>query len=238
MQIYRNLKIIKAISFDLDDTLYDNKPVIQNVERKMIEWLHSYHPISASITVDHWHAIKQQLLTINPEIRHNVTLWRMKQIEHGLIHLGYQKQKAIQAAQIGMKHALWLRNQVDVPAETHLIMEKLSAQYPLIAITNGNVDPHAIGLGHYFHFILKAGIDGRSKPYPDMFERAIDKLAIPAEQILHVGDHLISDVLGAKNMKLQSCWLNNSGKDIREFNHVNTLPDIEIRRLSELAYLV
>ena len=36
MKFYRRLANIKAISFDLDDTLYSNRPVMVAIEKKMI----------------------------------------------------------------------------------------------------------------------------------------------------------------------------------------------------------
>ena len=59
---------------------------------------------------------------------------------------------------------------------------------PLIAITNGNANPLSCGLGQYFTY-FKAGPDGRSKPYPDMFDKAASLLKLPHQNILHVGDH-------------------------------------------------
>lgn len=238
MHIYRNLRCIRALSFDLDDTLYDNKPVIQYVEREMAKWLHSTHPVSASIPIETWQDFKQKVVIAQPELRHDVTLWRKKQIEFGLIQLGYGSQEAEKAASAGIEHALWLRNHVDVPEETHRVMAILAEKLPLIAITNGNVDANIIGLGDYFQFILKAGPDGRSKPYADMFDLAAKKLAIPSGEILHIGDHLISDVQGAIHSGLQACWYNDTTIPSRLPLRGKTLPDMEIAKLEELTLLL
>ena len=36
MEFFRRLGAIRAISFDLDDTLYDNRPVIEHAARWMV----------------------------------------------------------------------------------------------------------------------------------------------------------------------------------------------------------
>ena len=36
MEFFRRLSGIRAISFDLDDTLYDNRPVIEHAEQWMV----------------------------------------------------------------------------------------------------------------------------------------------------------------------------------------------------------
>lgn len=238
MKTYRNLKPIKALSFDLDDTLYDNWPVIQQVEKKVTEWLYFHHPISATIPQEHWHQFKLDVLHNNPDLKHDVTDLREQQIEFGLMQLGYDKPAAKQAAKDGIELALWWRNQINVPRETHEILEKLAKKYPIVAITNGNVDASKINLSHYFKFILKAGSNGRSKPYSDMFDDAANKLNIPANQILHVGDHLISDVQGAINAGFQACWLNTNGSQLRQDPKCKTIPDIEISSLEQLKLLL
>lgn len=238
MHIYRNLRTIKALSFDLDDTLYDNKPVIQYVEREMVKWLYATHPVSASIPLETWQIFKKQVVISEPELRHDVTRWRKKQIEFGLIQLGYSQHNAEQAANDGIEHALWLRNHVDVPDETHKVMSLLAEKRPLIAITNGNVDANVIGLGDYFQFVLRAGPDGRAKPHSDMFDLAAKKLAIPSGNILHIGDHPVSDVQGAIHSGWQACWLNETNPPSCFPDKGKVLPDIEITRLEELILLL
>ena len=36
MHFYRQLPVIEAMTFDLDDTLYDNRPVIRRVEAQVV----------------------------------------------------------------------------------------------------------------------------------------------------------------------------------------------------------
>ena len=48
MRIYRGLKPIKAMTFDLDDTLYDNWPVIMKVE-KAVSYTHLTLPTIYSV---------------------------------------------------------------------------------------------------------------------------------------------------------------------------------------------
>lgn len=44
MKHYRPLQPIAAMTFDLDDTLYDNRPVIERLEREVLAWLAAQHP--------------------------------------------------------------------------------------------------------------------------------------------------------------------------------------------------
>lgn len=237
MHFYRSIRPIKAMSFDLDDTLYDNRPVIRYVEQQMVLWLHSHHPLSATRSLAWWQQLKLRLAQQQPLLRHDVTQWRFKQIEQGLIELGYSSEQALEAANAAIEEVLRLRNLVAVPQETHRVMTELAKRMPLVAITNGNVDPHRIGLGDYFELILKAGPDGCAKPYPDLFDKARIHLALPADSILHVGDHLVTDVQGAKCNGFQACWYNDQGSTLLASHKAKILPDIEINQLSSLLLL-
>ncbi|MBY8138529.1 5-amino-6-(5-phospho-D-ribitylamino)uracil phosphatase YigB [Vibrio fluvialis] len=238
MLIYRNLQPIQAMTFDLDDTLYDNRPVIRHVEQQAALWLHRQHPVTASQPMPWWKALKMRLAEDNPWLTHDVTLWRFEQIRQGLIALGYGPQPAEQAASDALEEVMRLRNLVDVPEETHRVMAQLAAKVPLVAITNGNVNVEKIGLGHYFQLVLKAGPDGHAKPYPDMFDKARTFLGLPAHAILHVGDHLVTDVQGAKQNGFQACWYNDQGLTLRATAKARLLPDIEIHKLSQLNQLI
>jgi len=50
MKYYRPLKPFKAISFDLDDTLYDNQPIIKKAEDEILAYLNQKHPELAGLT--------------------------------------------------------------------------------------------------------------------------------------------------------------------------------------------
>ncbi len=239
MKLYRRLPTIKALSFDLDDTLYDNRPVMIRLENEMVKWLHHHHPVSAAYTSEQWHAIKQELLIKQPQLKHDVTLWRQTQISEGLTLLGYPAIEAELAAKEGMKQVLRLRNQLEVPQASHDTLSALSKRFPLVAITNGNVDVNQIGLGKYFDLILKAGPDGRAKPCKDMFVTAADYLGLPHHRILHVGDHLVTDVSGAKRCGFSACWINNHpAQSVLSATRTSILPDLEIRQITQLLYLV
>ncbi|MDW6091291.1 5-amino-6-(5-phospho-D-ribitylamino)uracil phosphatase YigB [Vibrio rhizosphaerae] len=238
MFYYRSLPSIQAMTFDLDDTLYDNVPVIRQLERKMMDWMHLNHPVSALHPVEWWQQLKTNIAQQSPELMHDVTQWRYQQVMQGLIRLGYAADEARKAAEDAINEMFYWRHQIDVPAETHRVLTLLSRQIPLISVTNGNVDPHKIGLGHYFQQTLQAGPDGFSKPYPDLFIKAQRMLDLPAGHILHVGDHLKTDVYGAKINGFAACWFNDRQKNIRTEPATALLPDVEIEQLSSLLAFV
>ncbi len=235
MRFYRRLPIIQAMTFDLDDTLYDNYPVIMRVEQEVAAWLKAQYPQCQQLSMAKWHQIKKQLIIDDPALGHDVTLWRWKQIVSGLVLSGYTELQGKEAADKAMEQVQYWRNLVDVPQKTHDVLEQLAQSIPLIGITNGNVDPQKIGLSSYFRHVYRAGRDGRLKPAPDMFHLAQQQLNIHSRYILHVGDHLRSDVQGAKQSGYSACWLPYGNQSI---NRATTLPDVEISDLSQLLNFI
>jgi 2-haloalkanoic acid dehalogenase type II len=71
------------------------------------------------------------------------------------------------------------------------------------------------------------------KPHRDMFEYALNQNGFSPEEVLHVGDSLTSDVLGANQVGINSVWLNRSDKPLSG----DSKPDYIINNLNELLDL-
>lgn len=237
MHFYRPLKNIKAITFDLDDTLYDNSQCIAEAEATMADYLKHYSGLQ-HITEASFKAQKQQILQYHPEIYHDVVLWREETIKYILTVNQIPTAKIASITTAVMDKFIFWRHKIDVPKTSFDVLDYLAEKYPLAVITNGNVEVSKIKLDNYFQFSLRGGPDGRSKPFSDMFHLASLQLGIAPENILHIGDNLITDVAGAINHGMQACWLNVVGLDIFQQSDASVLPNVEIRQLSALYNLL
>ncbi|NIH15850.1 5-amino-6-(5-phospho-D-ribitylamino)uracil phosphatase YigB [Serratia symbiotica] len=238
MHFYRPLRPLAALTFDLDDTLYDNRPAIRQTEQQSMAFLQSYHPRLSSFQSTDLYRLRQELCEQEPEIYHDVTQWRWRAIHLALSREGLSDAEATIGADAAMQNfALW-RSRIEVQATTHATLKALGERYPLVAITNGNADPALCGLGGYFQFVLRAGPDGRAKPYKDMYQLASERLGVAARQILHVGDDLTTDIAGALRAGFQACWINEHQRCLMQSADSRLLPHIEISRLASLAALL
>ncbi|OCG23206.1 hypothetical protein A9G11_06310 [Gilliamella sp. wkB108] len=237
MHFYRSINQIKAITFDLDDTLYDNSLIVEKAEDELIKTLQQYDQLH-NITKADYFAVKNSVFDNNPEIYHDVILWRIETITSILTKAKFPSSKIADIIDECLATFNIWRHKMDVPQATYTLLAKLATKYPLAVITNGNVEVNRIGLGDYFQFSLRGGPDGRSKPFPEIFELAVNKLNVPAHQILHVGDNLSTDVNGAINSGLLSCWINVFNEDIFHLSEARCLPHIEISQLPELDNLL
>ena len=57
---------------------------------------------------------------------------------------------------------------------------------------------HALDLVSHFDFIAASARIGFEKPHPRIFQWALDQAGVPAESVIHVGDHVDADVEGAR----------------------------------------
>lgn len=238
MHFYRSLKPVKALTFDLDDTLYDNTPFMARAEKAVIESLQQQANLP-HIKFEDFSKVKNAILLDEPDIYHDVLIWRVAAIKLFLtIHGMTDKIRQQKITDIVMTNFISERNKITVPQSTLDTLANLAQKYPLAVITNGNAEIDKIGLTSYFKFSLRAGPDGLAKPFVDMFQIAADRLSVPIENILHVGDYLYADVQGAINSGMQSCWLNITDSDIYQNNDATLLPHVEIKQLSELNNLL
>ncbi len=238
MQIFIRPQGVKAISFDLDDTLYDNRPIIANAERELIQFLHQQYPKSVDWQPEQWRKVKRQVLAQQPALADDPSAARQRVLKQGLLTLGYSNDEASLGAKQGFDCFYHHRSHYKVADEVIALLAQLAQKYPVIGITNGNVDAERIGLSHVMRFVINTGNGLRMKPKGDMFELACQKLAIEPQALLHVGDSLSSDVMGAKLAGCQSVWLNPAmGRDFPdELTH--SLPHVAISELEQLKMLM
>ena len=68
MRFYRSPGPISAITFDLDDTLYDNRPVIQRTEQEALAFMQNYHPALRTLQNADLQRLRQAVRAAEPEI--------------------------------------------------------------------------------------------------------------------------------------------------------------------------
>ncbi|AWB66368.1 2-haloalkanoic acid dehalogenase [Saccharobesus litoralis] len=232
MIFYRSPKPIKAISFDLDDTLYNNYPTIMAAEQALIIHLQSVHPNLKNITKRDIELVREQVLLEQPKLSSDVTLLR----RHWLAKLFNNHKIPNSDNHIGPTFSTFMlaRNRISISQKTITFLSKLKSRVPLIAISNGNLDIETTPLANYFTLKMFANSDNKAKPDPAMFLLASQKLSIPCEHILHIGDQLNTDVLGAKRAGCQAAWFD-------PYSAVKPYPvlaDLQLQSLDELLNLV
>jgi putative hydrolase of the HAD superfamily len=105
------------------------------------------------------------------------------------------------------------RNQVFLFDGVVQTMSRLAARYPLVAVSNGNADVFRTPVGTHFQASVSARDCGVAKPDPRIFEAAAQRLALPLQAVLHVGDDVLADAVGARSVGMQTVWVNTHARD-------------------------
>lgn len=121
------------------------------------------------------------------------------------------------------------------------VLEYLYKKFPLYVVTNGFAAVqrnrlHLSGLDRLMKQVFISEEIGWQKPRKEFFEVCFARMEDQAapEEILLIGDSLSSDIRGAKNAGIDSCWFCPDGTE----NGTDLRPDYKIRSLIELKELL
>mgnify|MGYP001173114059 FL=1 len=124
----------------------------------------------------------------------------------------------------------------DLEANKHL--EKLNGiKFPWGVLTNGYKYQHEkmkrSGVGNLAPFYIVSGDFGCHKPCQEVFIEASNKIDLPCEEILFVGDTAETDIIGAQSVGMKTAWIRMG----RSYPLENK-PDFEIDHVKELGSIL
>ena len=219
--------MIRALTLDLDDTLWPIEPVVLRAEAELDAWLAQHCPeVAAAWPIEAMRALRTRVHADNPELAHDFTALRKLSLAHVFEPFGHGEELVERAFEVFYA----ARNRVELYPDAGPALQRLAGRFPIASLSNGNADLHRIGLGEYFVATVTARTVGVGKPHPRIFERAVACLGLPATQVAHVGDDPLLDVQGAQRAGLVAVWLNRSGAAWP----LQRPPDIEIAELGAL----
>lgn len=218
---------IRAITFDLDDTLWEIGPVIEQAERIVYQWLSTNCPrVTERFSASDMQQVRKEIVAEYPQYAHDLSHLRWLSLQRILSSAGYEESRVDQV----FDQFMALRNNVEFFPDALPALTKLSENYPLASLTNGNADLELIGIRHHFTTTICARDHGVAKPHRDIFHAACCALRCEPREVLHIGDSPEHDVLGAADAGLRTVWLNRRG-DTWEYSQK---ADIEARDLHDV----
>lgn len=199
---------IRAITLDLDDTLWPVWPTIDRAEIALQQWLANCAPATAALFADPHQRVhlRERAQTRLPHLHHDLSAVRQEMIRLALEQAGEDTKHA----KAGFEVFFAERNVVTLFDDALAGLARLALRYPVLAVSNGNADIHRVGIGQYFVGSVSARDVGVGKPDPRIFNAAAKALNLPPDQILHVGDDAHLDVVGALGCGMQTVWINRS----------------------------
>ena len=225
---------VRAITLDLDDTVWPFAPIGARIERVLDDWMRRHSPATADMfPVQAMRALRERVAAEHPSLAHDMSALRRLTLEAALRESGGD----VALADAAYDAFFAERNRVECYPDAITALERISARLPVAALSNGNADLARIGLDHLFTAQLSACTFGRAKPDPAIFLAACELLELPPDEVLHVGDHPEADVAGAARAGLRSCWINRTGDDGRraDWTLAGVEPDLHFDSLAGLA---
>lgn len=226
---------IKLITFDLDNTLWNVETVIRAAETRMRDWVRDrvpdYHvrfPAEALLE------LRNAVVEERPELRHDLSALREELLYRAFLQCGTGRRDARALARQAFEIFLDARHEVEYFDGALETLERLSGDYVLGALTNGNADIGRLDLQRYFDFGYSAASVGAGKPAPDMFRAALRHVDAAPAQAVHVGDHVHDDVAGAAAVGMHTVWINAAGDPLPE----DVRPSITVAAIREVAEAV
>ena len=221
---------IRAITLDLDDTLWPVWPTIGRAETALQAWLSAHAPRTAALLAD-----AELKKTIRAEIHarhldraHDLSFLRLQSIRALLQQAG----DPVHLAEAAFEVFFAERQRVDLFDDALPALAFWSQRYPVVALSNGNADVHRVGIGGHFHASVSAQSLGVAKPDLRIFEAGAAAAGVQPHEVLHIGDDAHADGVGALAAGMQVVWLNREG---HVWTHGDVRTHLEVRDLHALC---
>jgi HAD superfamily hydrolase (TIGR01549 family) len=222
---------IKAVLFDLDDTLWPIVPVIVRAESILFDWLTDHAPgVARQFTIENLRERRLALLKKNPHYAIDLRALRHAALCEAFADCGEDIAKVDRAIEVFSE----ARNAVTLFDDVHPTLAKLRGRVALGSVSNGVADLEAIGLAHYFQSSIAAHSFGTAKPDPAIFHAACEALNVAPGEAVYIGDDPVLDVEGAQRAGLLAVWMNRSALQPRRILPDHIEPDAVCTTLYEL----
>ncbi|WP_417329411.1 HAD family hydrolase [Halomonas cupida] len=207
---------LRVLTFDLDDTLWDNAGVMERTEHghfdwlvaSLVEWQRVRGEVpTPTIQLDEY---RQRRIALGHEqwARRGDFSWlRERTLVALLEESGVNRAAAQLWATLAMARFHALRIQITPFEGADAMLERLGQRYRLGSITNGNVAFQQLPLSRHFEYCIAAGEMFAPKPDPRAFLAMLAHLEAKPTEALHIGDSWQEDVLPALRLGMQAIWI-------------------------------
>lgn len=226
----------KCVFFDLDHTLWD-------YDCNARETLHELHTtfelhergVDFEAFVDHFRQVNVELwalydrgLVKNEVIRHQ----RFRRV---LEHFGIDDDTLSNT--LADEYFWSCPKKSNLIPHAKAVLDYLADNYLMTVVTNGFEEIQSVkmtsgDITHYFGHVITSQKAGHRKPAREIFEYALSVNGLRHEEVIMIGDNLVTDIGGARNANIDAVYYNPAG-----LPHDEDV-DYEIRCLSELRQIL
>ncbi len=209
---------IRAVGFDLDDTLCIYMPIAREARLRTFEQLllprvtlsleaidqhyrHAFREVLEQIHTEPWYSLYKQE-------GHPTRTETMRRL---LERMGLRDDSLAEA--LSWRYLQEREKRLKLHADTLPVLNALKERYPLFVITNGPAREQRrelaiLQLEPFFEVVAIEGEVGVGKPHPEIFRTVERALNLPPQSLMFVGNSWEHDVLGALQAGWNAVWLN------------------------------
>jgi putative hydrolase of the HAD superfamily len=217
---------IKAILFDLDNTILDRTSTFNNFTNSFLK---TYF--------DHLE-LKQEIFDRIIYLDQDGYKDKLELFSELIEELPW-KEKPLKTELLDFYSSEYVKNAV-LMEHAREIVQHLRKKYKTGLITNGKTliqygKIDQLEIRSDFDLIIVSEEAGIKKPDPRIFELALRRLELNPEQCIYIGDHPVNDIEGAAKIGMNTIWMkvNQPWKDGLSAKPLHT-----IERLNELLELI
>lgn len=196
---------IQAVLFDLDGTLLDRDSSLLSFVRDQYQRCSALQTVEPDIFVNRFIELDQ-----------HGYVWKDKVYRQLIEELSIQNVDWPWLLQDYISH--FPRHCMAFPHLLHTVTELKQHDRKLALISNGigafqYANLKALRIEHVFDEILISEWEELRKPDPAIFQRALGKLGVAAENALFVGDHPDNDIRASRAVGMKAVWKRNELAD-------------------------
>lgn len=216
------MRQLKAVIFDLDNTLLDRTKTFRHFASGWTERYFGHVADAANIT--------ERVIELDEDgYKDKRELFRELLDELPWSNRPELDDLMDDYARYYVSHACLMEHALEMVSE-------LRSTYRIGLITNGRTAIQygkidRLGIRELFDFILVSEEAGVKKPHAAIFELALERLGVSADECVYIGDHPKNDIEGAGKAGMRTIWM-EINQPWRE--DIAAQPDHRIKRLSEL----
>jgi putative hydrolase of the HAD superfamily len=224
---------IKAIFFDIDDTLYDSSRQASLARKNAVKAM-----IEAGLDVseeESIYALKEIVEKFGSNHPHH--------FDELLKEFSYNPNPRIIAAGVVAYHTTKIAYLVPFPDTIPTLLSLRDSEYKLGIITDGISVKQwekviRLGLQHFFHSVTISSDVGRGKPDPEIFKIAVEKTGYIPGETLMVGDRIDRDISGANKAGMVTAQIMKGRYKRSKPRDESEEPDYIISKLSDILSIL
>lgn len=235
----------KAILFDLDDTIISFDGVTEAAWKEtcysFVEEMHT--SFSSNVLLEQIRKVRGWYWN-DPE-RHRIGRFNILKARREIVKLAMEELQYFDeesACRLADNYSRRQKELIHLLPDSITTLERLKAlNIRMALITNGTADEQRgkltrFNLEDYFELCLIEEEVGCGKPDVRVFEMALKKLELKADEVWMVGDNLVWDIEAPQKLGIFSVWNDYKRKGLPE--NSNIVPDRIINTIGELPELV